>query len=500
MNKIWNLSPYFKRPYNWLYWISWTFPLAWIDDLSTTESWWKVSLTWTDPDDVVKWWKTVASWTSTKLVRKEWSAPTDSTDWDLILTETTKNQYSSSWYTDSTIPVSWTYYYVAFAVADNWLETISNIEEVEVVVSLYKTYTIVRQEVADPSQAFLRYEDDAVWMTQWSADFDTFFWYSWVRLSSAWVETWTVDLTNMSSETWLDSWDNVMVKFPIRWIKMSKSWSQVSLSITDDPNAESKWFQYYAHSRWTFSNPIKKDCLYIWNYEWYAESSVLKSLSWKQVGVNQTMSTCIYYARNNDNNDWSKWYDVLWFYQRMYISALYMMKYGNLDSQTTIWKWIVSWSKQASWWSNSISWTTWWDSSWTTAVKLFWLENRRWNVSEFLTWICTDWSKYLYTALSWFVWNVKTDSPYESTWAIVSSVSGNYSLSSIVWDNKSLFAPTWTVWNNSYYSDMASVGASCLCRVWWYFADGNNAWIFDFVVLDWPTSKWTWYWPRLMYL
>ena len=247
MNYFWTISKNFHRPYNWLYWFSWTLPLAWIEDLTATESWWSVSLTRTDPDDIVKWWKTITSWTSTKIVRKEWSAPTDSTDWTLILTETTKNQYSSSWYTDSTIPESWTYYYVAFAVADNWLETISNVEEVEVVVSLYKTYTIVWNEVSDPSQFFVRYEDDAVWKTQWSSDFDTFFWYSWVRLSSAWVETWTIDLTNMSSETWLDSWDNVMVKFPIRWIKMSKSWNTVSLSITDNPNAENKWFQYYAY-------------------------------------------------------------------------------------------------------------------------------------------------------------------------------------------------------------------------------------------------------------
>ena len=366
---------------------------------------------------------------------------------------------------------------------------------IEYVHGGYKTWTIKWSETSTPSSAFVDYEDDAEWMTKWSADWDTIFGFEWVRLTASWKESWKVDLTNMSAESGLTSWDNVMVKFPLRWIKMSKSWSTVTLSITNNPNAEDEWFQYYAHSRWTLSNPIKKSAFYMWVYEWSVSNSVLKSLSGATVYTkdngNATMQDFINFARANDNNDWSAWYDIVWFYQRMYINALYMMKYCNLNSQATIWQWIVSWSKQASWWSNATAWHTGGDTSWTTsAMKLFWIENWRWNVSEWLGWLCTDWSKNLWTALSGFVGDIKTTSPYENTWTTITTTSWNC-LSSIAWNNKAMFAPLATVNNsnyNTYYSDFAYVVASRLAHTGGGYSNGAVAGAFHLAV-DYSTSN-----------
>lgn len=337
---------------------------------------------------------------------------------------------------------------------------------IEYVHSGYKTWTIKWSENSTPSSAFVDYEDDAEWMTQWSSDWDKIFGFEWVRLNTSWTETWSVDLTNMSSESWLTSWDNVMVKFPIRGIKMSKSWTTVTLSITNNPNAEDEWFQYYAHSRWTLSSPVKKNAFYLWVYEWSLLNSVLKSLSGATVESNHTLWDFIGYARANDWNSWNGGYDIVWFYQRMYISALYMMKYGNPNSQWTIGNWIVSWSKQTSWWSNSISWTTGGDTSWTTtAMKLFWIENWWWNVSEWLGWICTNSNQNLWTALSGFVGDLVTSSPYENTWTIITTTSSYHNLSKIAWDNKAMFAPLASTNNtnyDTYYCDYVSAGGSRL--------------------------------------
>ena len=379
---------------------------------------------------------------------------------------------------------------------------------IEYVHGGYKTRTVKWSETSTPSSAFVDYEDDAEWMTQWSSDWDTIFGFEWVRLTASWKETWKVDLTNMSSESGLTSWDNVMVKFPIRWIKMSKSWSTVTLSITNNPNAEDEWFQYFAHSRWTLSNPIKKPAFYMWVYEWSVSSSVLKSLSGATVYTkdngNATMQDFINFARANDNNDWSAWYDIIWFYQRMYINALYMMKYCNLNSQATIWQWIVSWSKQASWWSNATAWHTGGDTSWTTsAMKLFWIENWWWNVSEWLGWLCTDWSKNLWTALSGFVWDIKTTSPYENTWTAISHTWSYYCLSSIAWNNKAMFAPLATVNNsnyNTYYSDNASVNASRLARTGGSYGYGASAGAFYLNVDDSASNSYANIGSRLMFL
>ena len=96
-------------------------PLNPISDLTVV--WWDTEATikWTDPVDLVS-----TTWTGTKLVRKVGSAPTSINDWTLVVLETTRNTYSSTWYTDTWLTNGTTYYYAAFAIADNWLVTISS--------------------------------------------------------------------------------------------------------------------------------------------------------------------------------------------------------------------------------------------------------------------------------------------------------------------------------------------------------------------------------------
>lgn len=93
-----------------------------ISNLTATAGKLQVTLTWSDPSDV-----STKTWTSTKLVRKVGSAPSSSTDWTLILTETTRNQYSTSWYVDTWVIEDTTYNYAAFSVDSEGNEQISNI-------------------------------------------------------------------------------------------------------------------------------------------------------------------------------------------------------------------------------------------------------------------------------------------------------------------------------------------------------------------------------------
>lgn len=106
------------------------FHLNWISDLAAVEWNQQATITWTDAWDLVVDWQTLANWASTKLVRKTWSAPTDSSDWTLVVTETVKDTYSVSGYVDTGLTNNTTYYYWAFGVSTEWLETISNIANV----------------------------------------------------------------------------------------------------------------------------------------------------------------------------------------------------------------------------------------------------------------------------------------------------------------------------------------------------------------------------------
>ena len=343
-----------------------------------------------------------------------------------------------------------------------------------------RTFTISWTEQSNMS-SWWTYSDDAAWLTAGSWDFDDFFWYSAVLLNTSGVETaemkqsWWVFTGDMTTLGNITSWDNVMIKFPVRWIKMTKSWSIVTLSITDWLGRENEWYQYYAHSTWTLSNPwTPKSAFYLWAYKASNNgSNVLKSWSGKSPEVSQTQATFCSRAKANGSG-----YNIIWYYQRMYINALYMMKYWNPNSQSTTSRWFVNWSaSHVTWWLDTQLSATWGDYSWKTQCKLFWLEDWWGNVGEWIWWAYTDWSKNLYTQLSWYSWTV---SGWVNTWSTIQTTQWN-ELSGIVWNNKVLFWPSEWVSNysyNTYYCDYVFAGASCLVWAGGNYAAGSSAGVF----------------------
>lgn len=73
-----------------------------------------VSLTWSDPDDVVISGVTLAQWAGTMIVRKTGSAPANSTDGTVIADSTIKNAHSSTALVDNTVEYGNIYYYRFF--------------------------------------------------------------------------------------------------------------------------------------------------------------------------------------------------------------------------------------------------------------------------------------------------------------------------------------------------------------------------------------------------
>jgi len=365
----------------------------------------------------------------------------------------------------------------------------------------YKTFTIQREEKSNMS-SWWTYLDDATWLKSWSWDFDDFFWYSAVLLNTSWTETaeikqsWWVfssAITNLGNIT---SWDNVMIKFPVRWIKMTKSWSIVTLSITDGLNRD--WYQYFAHSTWQTNNITStKEQFYLWAYKWYVNSNVLKSWSWRTPTWSKTLANfCTYAKANNTNLGWN----VEWFYQRMYIQALYMMKYGNPNSQSVVGRWLVSWSITSTWWTNWQASATYGTSSNTSQIKLFWLEDFWWNMHECIGWEYTDANKVLYTQLSWYS---GTFSWWVSTWVEPDTSSTWGCIWWIAWNNLWMFYPVKMVSDSSYstyYADNWAHNASSTASCWWAADWWNKAGVWLFINIR--NQSFTYYdiGSRLMYL
>lgn len=347
-----------------------------------------------------------------------------------------------------------------------------------------RTFTITWTEWSNMSSGWT-YSDDAAWLTAWSGDFDDFFWYSAVLLNTSGVETaemkqsWWVFTGAMTTLGNITSWDNVMIKFPVRWIKMSKSWSVVTLSITEDTNKD--WYQYYAFNRdWTIV-----DNMYLWAYYWYASSNVMKSWSgrtptWWKIDNIRTYCTA----------SWSH-YQMMCVWQRMLLSAYYMMKYWNPNSRSVIGTWLNNTSYASTWWLDSITSATWVNSN---RIKLFWIEDcwGNWNGWEWLDWIYGYYVNTSNNASSIASRNTsdgKWTLPWWTTyvWWYIKAVMAT---------NTWMFLPTTSWWSTStFYCDNFDYWGNCYTA----WKASNFTWVFN--INQWYSPTWSYSiaW-RLMYL
>lgn len=86
-------------------------------NLTVTSVWLDATITWEDNEI---WTIPPTSFQKSELVRKVGSAPTSPSDWDLVVTETVKDTYKVSGYTDSWLTDWTTYYYRVFSYSDLW--------------------------------------------------------------------------------------------------------------------------------------------------------------------------------------------------------------------------------------------------------------------------------------------------------------------------------------------------------------------------------------------
>lgn len=120
---------------------------------------------------------------------------------------------------------------------------------------------------------------------------------------------------------------DVMVRFPRKGLRIKTVGDKVYVSMTnktDDPD-----FKYYAHSR----GDSPKNAFYLGAYLGFEESGKLRSITGKAPTGNKTIGDFRTIAQANGAG-----YEQLAFYQWTFLQAMYVLKYGNLDSQTALGK------------------------------------------------------------------------------------------------------------------------------------------------------------------
>lgn len=188
----------------------------------------------------------------------------------------------------------------------------------------YITMTaVIDQNNPDPL-ACITYEDDAKSMSKGSPEWDKFFGTKLILFKDGKEvrELKDEELNSLSPDD-----GDVMAKFSRKGLNIKTVDNKVYVSMTDNPNNSE--FKYYAHSR----GEEARDAFYLGAYLGYEKGGKLRSIKGviptgdKNIGAFRTISQAN-----------GKGYEQMAFYQWTFLQAMYVLKYGNLDSQTALGK------------------------------------------------------------------------------------------------------------------------------------------------------------------
>lgn len=291
----------------------------------------KLTISWSDPSDTIIDGQTLSTWKGTKLVQKVGSFPENPKDGTLILDNQTRDKYKTNGFEITGLTNGETYYFALFPYSDTGATNLNTANRISGTPQPYRTMTVkIDQSNSNPATC-CTYDDDAIGMTAGSSDWDDFFGHYPCMLNNG-VEGVKLNPDNFAKDVDGNNVDitsgsagDVMIAFPRRGLKISTSGSVVTISMTDDPDAEG--FEYNAHTR----GSTAKDVFYLGAYKGYESSSKLRSLSGKTITASKTIGAFRTSAQANGSG-----YEQSGFYQLIFRQAMYVLKYKNLDSQSTI--------------------------------------------------------------------------------------------------------------------------------------------------------------------
>jgi hypothetical protein len=301
-----------------------------VSDLSVKTGNTKLTVKWSDPGDTIIEGQTICTWGGTKLVMKAGSYPESVKDGTVVVDNKVLDAYKTNGYEINGLTNGTTYYFQLFPYADTGAVNNNPANRITGTPQ-YRTMTVTIDQSNSNPTSCVTYADDAVGMTAGSSDWDDFFGHYPCMLKNG-VEGVKLNPDNFAKDVDGNNVDitsgsagDVMIAFPRRGLKISTSGSVVTISMTDDPDAEG--FEYNAHTR----GSTAKDVFYLGAYKGYESSSKLRSLSGKTITASKTIGAFRTSAQANGSG-----YEQSGFYQLIFRQAMYVLKYKNLDSQSTI--------------------------------------------------------------------------------------------------------------------------------------------------------------------
>lgn len=450
------------------------------------------SLTWIDPaeqGDNYTWKETVVRY-------KAGSAPTSATDGTVAVVETTRNQYASNPLTVTGLTNGVTYYISVFPKSTSGGINTDGSQIVSVTPVSQGIYTIrIDQNNSNPLTC-CTYAEDAVGMTKGSSEWDDIFGYKPCIMRDGVVQGYLnpndfTKYTSGSTAPITDTNYDVMIEFPRMGLDISTSDKVITIRLTKAKNDSN--FQYLAHKR----GNVQKDYFYLGAYSATGSSSKLGSNSGAMPLVYTSLKNFINYAHNRGSG-----YEIMAFYQWTYVQALYVMKYGNLNSQVALGKGYTSGSEaQTTGVTNTQGMCYGNPNSGTDRMKLFGLEDLWGNVYQFISGLYSDSNRNLLTTTDNFGVNTSADAwEYNVSSGITSDGVSGYMTESKGTNNGGFVIKVCGGSSTTYYSDDVSIYASHFPLVGGYSTDGVAVGVFTCFISHISNGALKYAGSRLMYL
>lgn len=281
----------------------------------------KITVSWSDPNDIVEDEETIASWAGTKLVMKQGTYPTNPNDGTVVINNTTKNQYSSTPYEIANLTNDTTYYFQLFPYTD--VETYNTNEQnrFEATPKEVTVYGVERQ-ISSSSTVWNRIEGSEGLVanathdgTEVQNDFDNLY---------PWSDIVTVDLAaNGTINKRMGDADfsltnptgYIMTYVPAFWYKRVQENDYERIYIADNE----------------YEDFTKSEEFYIGRYTAGGTSSAIKSKSGIANLVNITITDFRTAAKKVGTN-WGQLDILTW----SKIQMLYLVEYADYNSQTKL--------------------------------------------------------------------------------------------------------------------------------------------------------------------
>ena len=455
------------------------YPPKQVQNLTLAPGKFLVSLTWEDPEDYTEEGYT-CTWAKTIVVRKQGGYPNDIHDGTMVVTTVERDKYKTSGYEDSGLTGGETYYYRVFACSADGVY--SEPAEGTGVPKAYKIMTVkIDLNNSNPATCG-SYADDAVDMEPGKSESATNVWQKFFGYRPCLFKDGKVvgylnpnDFTKFENGKATDissgNVGDVMIQFPRRGVRISKSGKVITVSMTDNPNDSS--FKYYAHQR----ENANKDYFYLGAYLGSVKDNKLRSLAWIYPQSNITFQEFDTYGKANGNG-----YGCMGYYQWLFIQVMYLLQFkGNLNSQTTIGRGFVDDSSMTATGRSETYGMIYGD---TNVVKLFGIEDIWGNIMQFVNNYYVNDNYHVTTTTDDTITDVDkyTD---RGSYGGSSSTEFEYYHTDCIGTSESGFTPIYGSFNGSistYFCDDAKFISHCVPCVGGDYSSNDNAGLFYFDV------------------